>query len=90
MLIEVNYDNIYDLVKAKGYDNDEAEIISDYIDSLSIDGFDLETWLKKEYFHVIVDGNEKEALEYIKKEGYGVDNCFIYTGNKHGVLIEYC
>ena len=88
MLIEVDWYDIYDLVRVNGYNNEEAEIISNYIDDRINFEVNLREWLNSNAFEVIVDGDKEQALEYIKRNGYNIDECIIYDECNQGVFID--
>ena len=88
MLIEVDWYDIYDLVRVNGYNNEEAEIISNYIDDRINFEVNLREWLNSNAFEVIVDGDKEQALEYIKRNGCKIDECIIYDECNQGVFID--
>lgn len=72
-----------------GYDNHVANVVADYLDE-QLD-FDLTTyiWNVLPYFVEVFDTKE-EALEYIEREEFDVEECIIYEcENYKGVYLEH-
>ena len=84
MLIEVDFYDLTVLLKGLGYDNED--IIAEYITDCCCSEINVKYWLGNANYNCFK--NKDEALNYIKEQGYTLeDNCIVYEGDC-GIFVE--